>query len=107
HEANMSLTRGLTLDRADRFEMMKRLNAEVQMLRSALATSEQDRADRLKVIEQQSAEMQMLRSALATSEQDRADRLKVIGHLKGRLRLLQKEMKARKHPVRSWGVRVP
>jgi hypothetical protein len=29
----------------------------------------------------------------------------VIGHLKGRLRLLQKEMKARKHPVRRWGSR--
>jgi len=96
------LTRSLTLDRADRLEMMKHLDPEVQMLRSTLATSEQDRADRLKVIEHLDAEVQMLRSTLATSKQDRADRLKVIGHLKARLHILQKEMQARKHPLRRW-----
>jgi hypothetical protein len=50
------------------------IDAEVQTLRHALATSEKDRADRLDVINR-------LDAALATSEKDRADRLDVINRL--------------------------
>jgi glycosyltransferase involved in cell wall biosynthesis len=92
-------------DRADRLDVIKRLDAEVQALRTALATSEQDRVERLKVIKHLDAEGRTLRAALATSEQDRADRLEVIKHLSADLDLLQAGVEALKHPWRTWASR--
>jgi uncharacterized cupin superfamily protein/quercetin dioxygenase-like cupin family protein len=68
-------------DRADRLDVIKRLDAEVQTLRAGLATSEQDRADRLEALKRLDADVRNLHTAVATSEQDRADRLAVIKDL--------------------------
>jgi hypothetical protein len=64
-----------------------------------------DRADRLDVINRLDAEVRMLRTALATSEQDRADRLELIERLTAHIQLLQTEMEARNQPWRRWASR--
>jgi predicted RNA-binding protein YlqC (UPF0109 family) len=74
----------------------------VQALRTALARSEQDRADRLDVINRLDAEVQMLRTTLATSEQDRADRLDVINRLGAKVQALRTALATSKQAKSKW-----